>query len=138
MNAFTIFKPSILLGACFFPIGVLASNCITAGRMADSVWALQFQSVRLLDDAGRSLTVKKKSELTQVRAVELTEASLISVCDDDKAVAWGDGVQAKGPVPAAKAGRFSVAGLGFPQLQNGELVEFEVTIAADQIVMITR
>jgi hypothetical protein len=32
-----------------------------------------------------------------------------------------------------------VVGLGFPKLQTGgELVELEVTIAADQIVMITR
>jgi hypothetical protein len=41
-------------------------------------------------------------------------------------------------VPAAKPGRFNVAGLGFPKLQNGELVEFELTIGADQMVMITR
>uniref|UniRef100_UPI00404798A2 hypothetical protein n=1 Tax=Limnohabitans sp. TaxID=1907725 RepID=UPI00404798A2 len=106
--------------------------------MDNSVWAPQFQSVRLLDDAGRSLPVKNKSELTQVRAVELTEAALLSVCDGNKAVAQGEGVRTKGPVPAAKPGRFTVAGLGFPKLQNGELVEFELTIAADQIVMIKR
>jgi hypothetical protein len=28
--------------------------------------------------------------------------------------------------------------LSFPKLRSGELVEFEVTIAADQIVMISR
>lgn len=138
MSAYTIFKPPLLLTACLHSIGVLASSCITAGRMDNSVWAPQFQSVRLLDDAGRLLPVKIKSELTQVRAVELTEATLLSVCDGNKAVAQGDGVQSKGPVPAAKPGRFTVAGLGFPKLQNGELVEFELTIAADQIVMITR
>ena len=138
MNAFIIFKPSLLLAACLLPICVQASTCITAGRMDNSVWAPQFQSVRLLDDAGRILPVKNKSELTQVRAVELTEATLLSVCDGNKAVARGEGAQVKGPVPAAKPGRFSVAGLGFPKLQNGELVEFEVTISADQIVMITR
>jgi hypothetical protein len=44
----------------------------------------------------------------------------------------------KVPVPAAKPGRFNVAGLSFPKLRSGELVEFEVTIAADQIVMISR
>ena len=50
----------------------------------------------------------------------------------------GIGVMSKGPVPTAKPGRFNVAGLSFPKLRSGELVEFEVTIAADQIVMITR
>jgi len=119
-------------------MGVQASSCITAGRMDNAVWAPQFQSVRLLDDAGRIVPVKNKSELTQVRAVELTQAALLSVCDGNKALARGEGVQSKGPVPAAKPGRFNVAGLGFPKLQNGELVEFELTIAADQIVMITR
>ena len=106
--------------------------------MNNAVWAPQFQSVRLLDDAGRNLKVKNKSELTQVRAVELTEAVLLSVCDGNKAVTQGEGVQSKGPVPAAKPGRFNVAGLSFPKLRSGELVEFEVTIAADQIVMISR
>ncbi len=138
MNAFIIFKPSLLLVACLLPICVHASTCITAGRMDNSVWAPQFQSVRLLDDAGRIVPVKNKSELTRVRAVELTEAALLSVCDGNKTVTRGESVQLKGPVPAAKPGRFSVAGLGFPKLQNGELVEFEITIAADQIVMITR
>lgn len=138
MSAFTIFKPSLLLAACLLPIAVQASTCITAGRMTEAVWAPQFQTVRLLDDAGRILKVKNKSELTQVRAVELTESALLSVCDGNKAVSQGEGVQPKGPVPAAKPGRFTVTGLGFPKLQNGELVEFEVIIAADQIVMITR
>ena len=138
MSAYTIFKPSLLLAACFFSSGIQASSCITAGRMNNSVWAPQFLSVRLLDDAGRTLKVKNKSELMQVRAVELTEAALLSICDGNKAVAQGEGVQSQGTVPAAKPGRFSVAGLGFPKLQNGELVEFELTIEADQIVMITR
>ena len=106
--------------------------------MDNSVWAPQFLSVRLLDGTGRIVPVKNKSELTQVRAVELTEATLLSVCDGNKAVAQGEGVQSKGPVPAAKPGRFSVTGLGFPKLLNGELVEFEITIAAEQIVMINR
>jgi hypothetical protein len=138
MNAFITFRPSLLLAACLLPIGVQASTCITAGRMDNSVWAPQFQSVRLLDGTGRIVPVKNKSELTQVRAVELTEVTLLSACDGNKAVAQGEGVQSKGPVPAAKPGRFNVAGLGFPKLQNGELVEFEITIAAEQIVMITR
>jgi hypothetical protein len=138
MAAFTIFKSSLLFAACLLSIGVQASSCIIAGRMDNAVWAPQFQSVRLLDDAGRTLKVKNKSELTQVRSVELMEPALLSVCDGNKALARGEGVQSKGPVPAAKPGRFNVAGLGFPKLQSGELVEFEVTIAADQIVMITR
>ena len=138
MNAFITFRPSLLLAACLLPIGVQASTCITAGRMDNSVWAPQFLSVRLLDGTGRIVPVKNKSELTQVRAVELTEVTLLSACDGNKAVAQGEGVQSKGPVPAAKPGRFNVAGLGFPKLQNGELVEFEITIAAEQIVMITR
>jgi hypothetical protein len=138
MNAFTITKPSLFLAVCLLPMGVQASTCITAGRMDNSVWAPQFQSVRLFDDAGRIVPAKKKSELTRVRVVELTEAALLSVCDANKAVTRGESVPIKGPVPAAKPGRFSVAGLGFPKLQNGELVEFEITITADQIVMITR
>ena len=138
MSAFSVFKPSLLCAACLLSIGVQASSCITAGRMDNSVWAPQFQSVRLLDDAGRSLPVKNTSELMQVRLVELTEAALLSVCDGNKAVAQGEGAQSKGPVTAAKPGRFNVAGLGFPKLLNGELVEFEITIAAEQIVMITR
>lgn len=138
MNAFITFRPSLLLAACLLLIGVQASTCITAGRMDNSVWAPQFLSVRLLDGTGRIVPVKNKSELTQVRAVELTEATLLSACDANKAVAQGEGVQSKGSVPAAKPGRFNVAGLGFPKLQNGELVEFEITIAAEQIVMITR
>jgi hypothetical protein len=138
MSAITIIKPSLFLAVCLLPLGVQASNCITAGRMDNSVWAPQFQSVRLLDETGRILQVKNKSELTRVRAVELTEAALLSVCDGNKAVTREEGAQVKGPVPAANPGRFNVAGLGFPKLQNGELVEFEITIAADQIVMITR
>ena len=138
MTAFTIYKPCLLLVASFLSIGVQASTCITAGRMDNAGWAPQFQSVRLLDDAGRNLVVKKKFELTQVRAVELTEAALLSVCDGNKTVVRADGVMSKGPVPAAKPGRFNVAGLSFPKLRSGELVEFEVTIAADQIVMISR
>jgi len=72
--------------------------------MDNSVWAPQFLSVRLLDGTGRIVPVKNKSELTQVRAVELTEATLLSACDANKAVAQGEGVQSKGPVPAAKPG----------------------------------
>ncbi len=81
MTAFTIYKPSLLSAAiaCLFSTSVQASTCITAGQMDNAVWAPQFQSVRFLDDVGRNLTVKNKSELVQVRAVELTEAALLSV-----------------------------------------------------------
>lgn len=125
--------------ACLLSNGVQASTCITAGRMDAAGWAPQFQTVRLLDGAGRIFSVRNKSDLTQVRAVELTEAALLSVCDGNKALTRGVGATPKGPVPAAKPGRFNVAGLGFPKLQTGgELVELEITVPADQIVMITR
>jgi hypothetical protein len=134
-------KPLLLIAAvaCLLSNGVQASTCITAGRMDAAGWAPKFQTVRLLDGAGRALSVKNKSELTQVRAVELTEAALLSVCDGNKALTRGDGATTKGPVPAAKPGRFNVAGVGFPKLQTGgELVELEISVPADQIVMITR
>lgn len=124
--------------ACLLPMGVQASTCIMAGRLDSAGWAPQFQTVRLLDDAGRILLVKNKNELAQVQAVDLTEAALLSVCDGNKPVARSDAVQSKGAVPAAKPGRFKVVGLSFPRLQNGELVEFELTLAADQIVMVSR
>jgi len=140
MTAFTIFKPSLLSAAmaCLLISSVEASTCITAGRMDATGWAPQFQSVRLLDETGRILLVNNKSELTLVRAVELTEVALLSVCDGNKSVTRADGVHSKSPVPAAKPGRFNVTGLGFPKLRSGELVEFEVTMDADQIVMISR
>ena len=117
------------------------STCITAGRMsADGNWSPQFQSVRLLDDAGRRLSVKLKSELTLVRGVELTEPALLSGCEGDRALTRGnDVVTEKLPAPAAKAGRLNVISVGFPKLQiGGELVELKVQVNADQIVMITR
>ena len=141
MTAFTtkrFIKLSVLSAACLLSISVQASTCITAGRMDNAGWAPQFQTVRVFDESGRILPVKNKSELQRVRAVELTEAALLSVCDGNKPVDRADGVMSKGPVPAAKPGRFNVTGLSFPKLRNGELVEFEVTIAADQIVMINR
>lgn len=133
-------EPWLLSAAvvCLLPIAAQASTCVTAGRMDAAGWAPQFQSVRLLDESGRILPVKKKSELTQVRAVELTEIALLSVCDGNQPLARGEAMLSKGPVPAAKPGRFNVAGLGFPKLKSGELVEFEISIAPDQIVMITR
>jgi hypothetical protein len=134
-------KPLLLIAAlaCLLSNGVQASSCIIAGRMDAAGWAPQFQTVRLLDGAGRALSVKNKSDLTQVRAVELTEEALLSVCDGNRALTRGDGATTKGPVPAGKPGRFNVAGVGFPKLQTGgELVELEISVPADQIVMITR
>ena len=118
-----------------------ASSCITAGRFnADGKWSPQFQSVKLLDDAGRGLSVNLKSELALVRGVELLEPALLSGCEGDRALTRGtDAITDKAPVPAAKPGRHNVIGLGFPKLQiGGELVELKVQVSADQIVMITR
>jgi hypothetical protein len=144
MNLFPILKASLSLGGAVFFLSVAnasETSCITAGRMnADGNWSPQFQSVRLLDDAGRRLSVKLKSELTIVRGVELTEPALLSGCEGDRALTRGnDVVTDKAPVPAAKSGRFNVIGVGFPKLQiGGELVELRVQVSTDQIVMITR
>ena len=137
----TFTKPMLFLvvAACTYLNGAHASTCITAGRMDTAGWAPQFKSVRLLNEAGRVLVVKNKSELTQVKVVELKEAALLSTCDGNKSLTRGDDATIKGAVPAAKPGRFNVVGLGFPKLQTGgELVEIEITVAADQISMITR
>ena len=137
----TLTKPMLFLAvlACILLNGAHASTCITAGRMDTEGWAPQFKSVHLLNEAGRVLVVKSKSELKQVKAVELKEAALLSTCDGNKSLIRGDDATIKGAVPAAKPGRFNVVGLGFPKLQiGGELVEFEITVAADQIAMITR
>ena len=137
----TFTKPMLFLAVlvCTLLNGAYASTCITAGRMDTAGWSPQFKSVHLLNEAGRVLVVKNKSELTQVKAVELKEAALLSTCDGNKSLTRGDDAAIKGAVPAAKPGRFDVVGLGFPKLQiGGELVEFEITVAADQIAMITR
>ena len=134
-------KPMLFLAvlACILLNGAHASTCITAGRMDTEGWAPQFKSVHLLNEAGRVLVVKNKSELTQVKAVELKETALLSTCDGNKSLTRGDDATIKGAVPAAKPGRFNVVGLGFPKLQTGgELVEFEIILTADQIAMITR
>lgn len=139
VNTFT--KPMLFLAVlvCTLLNGAYASTCITAGRMDTEGWAPQFKSVHLLNEAGRVLVVKNKSELMKVKAVELKEAALLSTCDGNKSLTRGDDVTIKGAVPAAKPGRFDVVGFSLPKLQiGGELVEFEITIAADQIAMITR
>ena len=137
----TFNKPMLFLAVlvCTLLNGAYASTCITAGRMDTAGWSPQFKSVHLLNEAGRVLVVKNKSELMQVRSVELKEDALLSTCDGNKSLTRGDDATIKGAVPAAKPGRFNVVGLGFPKLQiGGELVEFEITVAADQIAMITR
>jgi hypothetical protein len=143
-NFFSIFNLGLALsGTAFFLQSANASetSCITAGRFnADGKWSPQFKSVKLLDDSGRSLSVKLKSELALVRGVELLEPALLSGCEGDRALTRGtDVITDKAPVPAAKPGRHNVIGLGFPKLQiGGELVELKVQVSADQMVMITR
>jgi hypothetical protein len=133
----------VLTGTALFLQSANASetSCITAGRFnADGKWSPQFKSVKLLDDSGRSLSVKLKSELALVRGVELLEPALLSGCEGDRALTRGtDVITDKAPVPAAKPGRHNVIGIGFPKLQiGGELVELKVQVNTDQIVMITR
>lgn len=96
--------------------------------------------MRLLDEAGRTLPVKNKSELSRVRAVELTEVALLSNCDGDKALTRADDtVVSKAPVPAAKPGRLTVVRVGYPKLQiGGELLELNVQVPPDQVVMVNR
>ena len=133
----------VLTGNALFLQSANASetSCITAGRFNDDgKWSPQFKSVKLLDDSGRSLSVKLKSELALVRGVELLEPALLSGCEGDRALTRGtDVITDKAPVPAAKPGRHNVIGIGFPKLQiGGELVELKVQVNTDQIVMITR
>ena len=141
---FSILNTSlVLIGTALVCQSANASetSCITAGRLnADGNWSPQFQSVRLLDDTGRNLSVKLKSELMSVRSVELLEPALLSGCDGDRVLTRGnDVITDKAPVPAAKSGRYKVIGLGFPKLQiGGELVELKVQLNAEQIVMMTR
>lgn len=128
---------------CLVALSAQASDasCVTAGRMdAKGRWAPQFQAVRLLDEAGQFLATKTKADLSRARFVELTEPALLSVCDGDRPLQRGDPTAAvKAPVPAAKPGKLSVIGLGFPKLQTGgELVEFKLQVLPDQIVMVTR
>ncbi len=74
-------------------------------------WAPQFKSLHLLNEAGRVLVVKNKSELKQVNSVALKEAALLSVCDGNKSLTRGYDATFNGAVPAAI--RFNVVGLGF-------------------------
>ena len=143
-NFFSILNLGLVLtGTVFFLQSANASetSCITAGRFnADGKWSPQFKSVKLLDDSGRSLTVKLKSELVLVRGVELLEPALLSGCEGDRALTRAtDVITDKAPVPAAKPGRHNVIGLGFPKLQiGGELVELKLQVNTGQIVMIIR
>ena len=88
----TFSKPTLLLIVltCTLLNGAHASTCITAGRMDTAGWAPQFKSVQLLNEAGRVLVIKNKSELTQVKAVEIKEAALLSTCDKNKSLTRGD------------------------------------------------
>jgi hypothetical protein len=116
--------------------------CITAGRLdSHGQWAPKFDSVRLLDGLGRAISSSKKDELKNLQTLEITEPALLSACLGDKPMTPADGSQAqtKAPVPAAKPGRVTVVGLGYPQLRvGGALVEVKVQVTADQIVMLIR
>lgn len=130
-----------LMALCAGAAQASEGSCISAGRLnAEGQWAPQFQSVRLIDEAGRPMAARSKAELARVRAVELTEPALLSVCDGSRGLARGDdsgGVKAA--VPAARPGRLNVQGVGFAKLQSGgELVELTVQVPADRIVMVTR
>jgi hypothetical protein len=129
----------VSIAVCFFSSFAQASSCITAGRINENGWAPQFQSVRLIDEAGRTLRTKMKNELQKVREVELTDNALLSACDGDKPLARAVDRPDKGPVPAAKPGRYKVDGIGFPKLQTGgELVELKVVLSESQIIQISR
>lgn len=135
--------PWILLLALTAAAGAHANeaSCISAGRLdASGRWAPQFQEVRLLDEAGRALSARSKTDLARVRGVELTQPALLSACAGDRGLARGDDkAQTKSPVPAAKPGRLVVDSVGYAKLQTGgELVELKVQVAPDQVVMITR
>lgn len=117
------------------------ASCISAGRLdASGRWAPQFQEVRLLDEAGRALSARSKTDLARVRGVELTQPALLSACSGERGLARGDDKpQTKAPVPAAKPGRLVVDSVAYAKLQTGgELVELKVQVAPDQVVMITR
>ena len=117
------------------------ASCITAGRL-DSAgrWAPQFNTVRLLDEAGKPLMATSKPELLRVRSAELTEPALLSACEGEKALQHGDDApSSKASVPAVKPGKVMVVGVGFPQLQiGGELVELKVQVTPEQTMMVTR
>jgi len=115
-------------------------SCISAGRLnSDGRWAPQFQAVRLLDEAGRTLATRSKTDLSQVRGVELSEPALLSICTGERGLTREDQAGTKSPVPAAKPGRLVVDGVGYAKLKTGgELVELKVQILAEQVVMITR
>lgn len=130
-----------LVCAVALPALATEAPCITAGRLdSQGRWAPQFTTVRLLDEAGRSLIARSKADLSRVRGVELTEPALLSACDHGRSIARGEatpGTQA--PVPAAKPGRLAVQAVGFSPLQvGGELVELQVRVSAEAVTMITR
>lgn len=117
------------------------ATCITAGRLnTEGRWAPQFQTVRLLDEAGRALPTRNRADLSRVRGVEVTQPALLSTCEGERALTRGeDTATAKAPVPAATPGRLAVDGVGFAKLQSGgELVELKVQVPPDRMVMVTR
>jgi hypothetical protein len=116
--------------------------CITAGRLdSNGQWAPKFDSVRLLDGSGQTISSPKKEDLKNLQVLEITTPALLSACEGDKPLTAADEAlaQAKSPVPAVKPGRVVVVGLGYPQLRvGGMLVEVKVRASAHQIMMLTR
>ena len=116
--------------------------CLTAGRLdASGQWAPKFDGIVLLDSAGKAISSSKKADLQAVKALQITEPALLSVCEGDRPLASGEGtpVKSKTPVPAAKPGRLAVVGIGYPQLRvGGALVEVKVQISADQTILVLR
>ena len=89
----------------------------------------------------KAISSSKKADLQAVKALQITEPALLSVCEGDRPLASGEGtpVKPKTPVPAAKPGRLAVVGIGYPQLRvGGALVEVKVQISADQTILVLR
>ncbi|MEY2618133.1 MAG: hypothetical protein RL522_1135 [Pseudomonadota bacterium] len=116
------------------------ASCISAGRLdGEGRWAPQFQEVRLLDEAGRTLATRSKADLSRVRGVELTQPALLSACAGDRGLTREERASTKAPVPAAKPGRLVVDSVAYAKLQaGGELVELKVQVTPEQVVTITR
>ncbi|MBM3371801.1 MAG: hypothetical protein FJY46_13860 [Betaproteobacteria bacterium] len=128
----------------YLPVTAVAQNietgCITAGRLdSGGRWAPQLSSVRLLDNEGKQILVKIKSELNRVRAAALDEATPFSRCEGEKFLKRGDNSPlSEAQVTAIRPGTVTVVGVGFPKLRvGGELVELQVQVGSKEILMVT-
>jgi hypothetical protein len=115
-------------------------SCILAGRLGERGWAPRMPGVELLGQDGRALSSADKSRLASVRQVRLSAPALLSRCDGSRELAAGpEAPGAKSPVPAIGAGVHQVEAVNFPKLRRGgELVELQLTVAADRVTMLTR